>query len=308
MNIVCISLFISIALVAMEKPPSPTPLTTSPLLELPEELIHAIAEHVATDSLETAANNSSALLKTTRAFYCNTALHETIIKQLSSKFKSSRIAALAVLNTTSAHAVLHEYINVNLFNYLATQKIFEAFCDGNQSFDKKISRKLSRILHSSNYSQNFQKYLDTRLLKNLRKIADNPTNSLNEQNLVEKLLRYGANPNAEAENDSACLLWAAWIGNTELINLLLKMGARINKRSPDGRSTELMMATSAQKLEAIEILLHHGSDPNAKDSITQQTSYDIALNAMPEGKDDIIKLLESMKSKIDFHSTMHTIL
>ena len=119
-------------------------------------------------------------------------------------------------------------------------------------------------MHSSNYAQAFQKYLDTRLLKNLRKIADNPTNSLNEQNLVEKLLRYGANPNAEAENDSACLLWAAWIGNTELINLLLKMGARINKRSPDGRSTELMMATSAQKLEAIEILLHHGSDPMQK--------------------------------------------
>ncbi len=80
--------------------------------------------------------------------------------------------------------------------------------------------------------------------------------------LVRTLLRYKANPNAGGTNMIA-LVDAASKGYSEIIELLLKHGADIDAETDDGWNA-LSSAALGNHVEAVKTLIAHGADPNKK--------------------------------------------
>ncbi len=69
------------------------------------------------------------------------------------------------------------------------------------------------------------------------------------------LLAHGANPNSEEPCEGASLLlWASEKGCTDIIDLLIKYKADVNKRDCHG-NTPLMAACRNGHFEAVELLL-----------------------------------------------------
>ncbi len=54
--------------------------------------------------------------------------------------------------------------------------------------------------------------------------------------IVRRLLRTGANPNAKSEGDFTALMWAAARGHLEVVTALLESGADLSARTRKGRT------------------------------------------------------------------------
>jgi hypothetical protein len=81
---------------------------------------------------------------------------------------------------------------------------------------------------------------------------------------ITQLFGLQSSPNAIDHRDTfhyTPVLLAAGNGNLESFNHLLKMGADIKARTPDGRSA-LAVACSAGHVEIVRLLLQEGADPN----------------------------------------------
>ena len=72
--------------------------------------------------------------------------------------------------------------------------------------------------------------------------------------------RYGVTP----------LYLAATNGNAAVIAKLLEAGAGANSANPSGE-TALMTAARTGKVDAVKVLLDHGADVNARESVRQLT-------------------------------------
>ena len=70
--------------------------------------------------------------------------------------------------------------------------------------------------------------------------------------------------NVKSENGYTALHYAAFKGMTELVEQLIKRGADINAVNNDGR-TPLFMAVMAQKIDVVKKLIQLGADLNVKD-------------------------------------------
>src|SRR5258707_2735680 len=80
--------------------------------------------------------------------------------------------------------------------------------------------------------------------------------------VVERLIEYGADIHAEAENGWTPLYWASgghYFKDGSALRLLLERGADVNARAKDGR-TPLHWASSWGALEVLRLLLEHGAD------------------------------------------------
>ena len=73
--------------------------------------------------------------------------------------------------------------------------------------------------------------------------------------IMSSLLAHGANPNCEEPCERASvLLWASEKGCTDIMDLLIKYKADVNKRDDLG-NTPLMAACKNGHFEAVELLL-----------------------------------------------------
>ncbi len=81
---------------------------------------------------------------------------------------------------------------------------------------------------------------------------------------LEVLLRHGANPNAAGAHGTTALHTAAARGRPDAVVLLLQHGAHVDPRSEDGR-TPLMLAAMFSRPRVIELLLRRGANPLAAD-------------------------------------------
>jgi hypothetical protein len=84
---------------------------------------------------------------------------------------------------------------------------------------------------------------------------------------------------------SSFLTDAAWDGHADVLNVLLKAGADINKAWSDYWAPLHSAAKSGQR-ECVEILINSGADVNMKDAA--QTALDLAVE---RGHQDIVKIL-----------------
>lgn len=87
--------------------------------------------------------------------------------------------------------------------------------------------------------------------------------------VVQTLLRFGADPNVKCPGGNPPLFDAASLGLAAIAVLLLESGASVNATSHDG-VTALMAAVANGQRDVVHVLLNHGADPNlrAKDGTT----------------------------------------
>src|SRR5947209_4333172 len=108
-----------------------------------------------------------------------------------------------------------------------------------------------------------------------------------DKEMVDLLLRAGANPKA-ANREGSTPLWLASInGDAAVLTALLTAGADANEHLPLGRSP-LMAAARTGNVDAIKVLLAHKADPNAKETLRGTTPL---MWAADEGHAAAIKAL-----------------
>jgi ankyrin repeat protein len=89
--------------------------------------------------------------------------------------------------------------------------------------------------------------------------------------LVDRLIRVGANVKAANRYGITPLYLACVNGNAAIIERLLKAGADANAVSNEGE-TALMTASRTGSVNAVKVLLAHGADVNAKESWHGETA------------------------------------
>src|SRR5690242_17487470 len=108
-----------------------------------------------------------------------------------------------------------------------------------------------------------------------------------DANLAELLLKAGAKPGL-ANHDGATPLWlAAARGDAAVIQALLKGGADANEQLPLGRRP-LMLAARSGHVDAVHALLDHGADVNASETERGTTAL---MQAADQGHADVLKEL-----------------
>ncbi|MEY2853841.1 MAG: hypothetical protein RL030_973 [Pseudomonadota bacterium] len=137
---------------------------------------------------------------------------------------------------------------------------------------------------------------------------------------IARLLKSGADVNAQQADGATALQWAAYRGDTELVELLLKAGARpglanrngatplwlaatrgdaavirallnggadADEQLPLGRRP-LMLAARSGNVDAVHALLQHGADVNASETERGTTAL---MQAADQGHADVLKEL-----------------
>jgi ankyrin repeat protein len=120
----------------------------------------------------------------------------------------------------------------------------------------------------------------------------------NGREIVELLLKSGANPNSTDDSGATPLHYAARRGAEEIAELLLAHGADVNAKTLSGE-TPLFRAVGNLKMSMVELLLKHKANPNLANN-NDQTPLSIVLSIArrePSNKDlvqtseEIAKLL-----------------
>eukprot|EP00026_Physarum_polycephalum_P000278 Phypoly_transcript_00278.p1 GENE.Phypoly_transcript_00278~~Phypoly_transcript_00278.p1 ORF type:complete len:1707 (+),score=276.94 Phypoly_transcript_00278:341-5461(+) len=105
--------------------------------------------------------------------------------------------------------------------------------------------------------------------------------------IVMRLLKNGANPNAPNSRSETPLHYACMRGHVDIISFLLAHGADANALNSDGDNS-LHYAIYTRSLEVIRLLLRHGANPEVC-SRRQGTPIDIAV------KNNFVDIAEELK-------------
>src|SRR4051812_36600598 len=82
----------------------------------------------------------------------------------------------------------------------------------------------------------------------------------NDAKAVERLIARGANVSELDAHSDAPLVMAAYLGQTDIVRLLLEAGADITAVDPGMKATALHAAAYAGRTEAARLLVEHGID------------------------------------------------
>jgi ankyrin repeat protein len=116
--------------------------------------------------------------------------------------------------------------------------------------------------------------------------------------IVQLLIRAGANVKASNRYGATPLWLAALNGNAATIGMLLEAGADANAASEEGE-TALMVAARTGNVDAVDTLLARGADPNAKEHWRGQTAL---MWAAAEGHAAVITALVARKADVHARS------
>lgn len=115
--------------------------------------------------------------------------------------------------------------------------------------------------------------------------------------MMELLLKKGADPNAGNKNGETALMWSAH--DLEKIKLLVKYGADINMAAATGNTILLIASVGNDQLPVIEFLVSQGADPLVKNK-KGETSL---MRAAFFGDSSTLSYLISRGVKIDAKDT-----
>ena len=104
--------------------------------------------------------------------------------------------------------------------------------------------------------------------------------------MVEILLKKGADPNIRNENGETALIQASENGHYKVVKILLKKGADPNIREEDGW-TALLFASLNGHYPVVKILHQNGADPNIHDN----NGWTALINAAQNGHQQVVELL-----------------
>jgi ankyrin repeat protein len=105
--------------------------------------------------------------------------------------------------------------------------------------------------------------------------------------LAERLLKAGAKPGLANRNGATPLWLAAMRGDAAVIRALLEGGADANEPLPLGRRP-LMLAARSGHVDAVHALLEHGADVNASETERGSTAL---MQAADQGHADVLREL-----------------
>ncbi len=108
-----------------------------------------------------------------------------------------------------------------------------------------------------------------------------------EVELAELLLKAGARAGVANHNGATPLWLAATSGDAAVIRALLKGGADANEQLPLGRRP-LMLAARSGQVDAVQAMLEHGADVNA---IEAERGTNALMQAADQGHADVLKAL-----------------
>jgi len=225
---------------------------------------------------------------------------QTSIEQLKNQSSDAKAkACIATLKTISGACDLYAMENSSLKNvtlkalvdgkYLKKMpqcpevgeqayQIVVAPQPGGEPFDIKCVKHGS--LNSAPISPEDQNRLNKELIKSVQS---------NDAFHAEIFITGKADKNFKTSSGTTALHYAAFNGNVEIINLLIKNGADVKAKAKDG-VTPLHYAASKNSKDAVKILIEKGADINAKDA-KGKTPLNYAKN------NEIINFLKSMGVK-----------
>lgn len=118
----------------------------------------------------------------------------------------------------------------------------------------------------------------------------------NDLDMVDRLLRAGARVDAADDHGVTSLMRACENGNAELVDRLLGAGANVNASQSSG-VTPLMIAARSGNAAAVKALIAKGAQVNAVVKATQQNAL---MWAAAEGHVDIVRTL--VENRADVHA------
>lgn len=113
-------------------------------------------------------------------------------------------------------------------------------------------------------------------------------------NLVQTLIRSGADVNVRKHDGTSALTYAVWRGNLDVTRALLDQGADLNRGTPDGR-TPLLIAAKEGQTAALRLLLARGANAHIAD-VNGETPLILAAY---RGSTALLDLLLRAGCKID---------
>ena len=118
--------------------------------------------------------------------------------------------------------------------------------------------------------------------------------------IVAALIEAGADIHAKGTNGWTALHMAAAYGQVSKARLLLDAGAHVNERTEiDAEETPLMEAAFAGRPEAVQLLLDHGADPTLRDTIHRRTALETAQYASQCPDANIYQFLKKENLRLD---------
>lgn len=113
---------------------------------------------------------------------------------------------------------------------------------------------------------------------------------------VRSLLRDGADVNAAQGDGMTALHWAARRGQSELVEVLLYAGAKLDAGTRIGRYTPLHIAAREGRTSVVRVLLEAGADPGVVTTNSGATPLHLAARS---GDQEIVKLLIDQGAEVD---------
>lgn len=106
--------------------------------------------------------------------------------------------------------------------------------------------------------------------------------------IVEMLLKAGANVDARNKYGYTALIEASWGSHVDIVRMLLKAGAHVNAENHFGYTALIEASINGNTTDIVEMLLKAGADVNVRD-ITGQTALTSAIRKDHIGKIELLR-------------------